>query len=131
MKITYIVGENVKKFRKEKKISQMELADMCNISVSCLSRIEKGFSKMQLAHINKIALALGVPTVTLLEMQTTRSERKPIYINPEKFSAVKTEFILAFTRNARFKLAYDIEQLFKKASEPDENEDEDGKEGEK
>lgn len=54
------VGERIRKMRKAHDISQEVLAEMIDVSVTHMSHIETGNTKLSLSVIEKIALALNV-----------------------------------------------------------------------
>jgi transcriptional regulator with XRE-family HTH domain len=60
------IGTAIKTLRKEKGLSQKELAQMCDISVNALSQIELNESFPQKTTIAKICSILGIPTSYLL-----------------------------------------------------------------
>jgi transcriptional regulator with XRE-family HTH domain len=60
------IGTAIKTIRKEKSISQKELAEKCDISVNALSQIEINSSFPQKSTINKICEALSIPVSYLL-----------------------------------------------------------------
>jgi len=59
-------GENVKRLRKEKKISQEQLADLAGIERSYMGTIERGQRNPTLLKVYKIAKALKVSAGKLL-----------------------------------------------------------------
>ena len=54
------IGKQIKSKRKEKKLSQLDLASLCNMERSNLSRIESGKSNLTLQTMVSIAMALEV-----------------------------------------------------------------------
>lgn len=62
-----MIGERIKKIRKEKGYSQRKLSELSNVHVSQLARYESGKSKPTLETIIKIADALGVNYIELLD----------------------------------------------------------------
>ncbi len=58
--IQSVVGTNIRKLRIEKKLSQRDLADLCNFETSNMCRIEQGGSNLTLMNIYKISTALRV-----------------------------------------------------------------------
>jgi len=66
--ITYrkILGQNIRKFRLKKNISQRLLADEYGIPRSLLSRIERGESDLHLSSTLSICAALGIPYSKLI-----------------------------------------------------------------
>ena len=54
------IGEKIKKIRKEKKMTQPELAKRIGVSVPTLQRYENGVTELKASMLNKIADALDV-----------------------------------------------------------------------
>ena len=67
--IYYVVGQNIKKIRKSKKMTQRELANLCNYSEGFIMNIEskKYYQTFSLGTIWKISLALEVDIKCLFE----------------------------------------------------------------
>ena len=61
------IHENIKRIRKQKNISQKELAHRLNISPQNLAQYESGKRKPKIETVNRIASALGVNIVDLME----------------------------------------------------------------
>lgn len=53
-------GANVQKFRKQKGLSQEELAKKCRLHRTYIGGIERGERNVSLINLKKIATALGV-----------------------------------------------------------------------
>lgn len=62
----YVIGQRIRKFRKAHAFSQEELAEKVGISTTHMSHIETGNTKLSLAVLVKIALALEVNTDDIL-----------------------------------------------------------------
>lgn len=62
----YKLGQRIRKFRKANKLSQEELAEKTGISVTHLSHIETGNTKLSLSVFVEIAEALSVQADELL-----------------------------------------------------------------
>jgi transcriptional regulator with XRE-family HTH domain len=63
-----MLGQNIKKIRQKKKLSQEKLARLTNISLNTLTKIESGFTKRpSIQTIYKIAKALDVALDELAE----------------------------------------------------------------
>lgn len=60
------IGENIKKYRKEKGLTQKELADKLNIATNSLSRYEIGERRPPIDMIEKIAEILNVTPIQLM-----------------------------------------------------------------
>jgi transcriptional regulator with XRE-family HTH domain len=55
------LGSRIRKIRLEKKLSQVELADLCNIEKASMSRIEAGKASPSIITLRKISVNLNVP----------------------------------------------------------------------
>lgn len=62
----YEIGQKIRKFRKAKGMSQEQLAEAVNISVTHLSHIETGNTKLSLPVLVDLARVLEVQTDDLL-----------------------------------------------------------------
>ncbi|MCM8797160.1 MAG: helix-turn-helix domain-containing protein [Candidatus Omnitrophica bacterium] len=63
-----MIGNNIRKIRKQKKLTQEKLARLSNISLNTLTKIESGFAKApNIKTIVKISKALGVSVDRLVE----------------------------------------------------------------
>lgn len=58
--IKHVFGDNLRKIRTEKKISQENLAFLSGIDRTYVSGIERGRRNVSLVNISKIAMALNV-----------------------------------------------------------------------
>jgi ribosome-binding protein aMBF1 (putative translation factor) len=58
--IAKATSDAVRVSRCEKKLTQKELAQKCNMDVSIISEIERGTCVYNAAHVNKIQSVLGV-----------------------------------------------------------------------
>lgn len=54
------LGKRVRKARKDRKMSQEELADRVGLHYTTISRIERGISNPPVQTVNKIAKALKI-----------------------------------------------------------------------
>jgi transcriptional regulator with XRE-family HTH domain len=59
--------KNLRKFRKEKKLTQKRLAQILGINVISIVRWERGYSSPSADLIPKIARALEIPVAQLFE----------------------------------------------------------------
>ena len=77
MNINYIsIGERIKRFRKEKGLTQQILAEKSNLEPSNISHIERGATKLSLPSIVSIANALDI-TVDDLLCDSIAAAKKP------------------------------------------------------
>ena len=65
MKLRKIFIDNLKKIRKEKKISQMKIAELCETSTSYIGEIEIGKKFPSVEMIEKLANALNIKACEL------------------------------------------------------------------
>lgn len=68
--LTIQFGQLVRKYRKERNMSQEQLALLCNMDRSYLGRIERGEVNLTLEKIYEIANSLGVRPKELLPKET-------------------------------------------------------------
>lgn len=62
-----LIGNNIRKLRNERKVSQQELADVCNIAKSTVQRIENGSLNPTILMLNNISNAFSVSLVELIK----------------------------------------------------------------
>lgn len=67
MDLSRKVGENIKKFRKAKGISQQELANRTDFHQSQIYMLENGKRNFNSHHLEKISQALDVPVIKFFE----------------------------------------------------------------
>ena len=65
----YKLGQSIRRARRDKGLSQEELAEQVNISTTHMSHIETGSTKLSLQVFVDIAVALDIPTDDLLQDQ--------------------------------------------------------------
>ncbi len=61
-----VIGDNVRRLRKPKKLSQEELADLCGYHRTYVGMIERGERNITIATLEALAGALGVEPLALL-----------------------------------------------------------------
>lgn len=69
-----LIGENLKKHRQDKNYSYRELAQLCDVDHSQISKIEKGQISLEVITLCELALGLGVHPKELLDIDI---ERRP------------------------------------------------------
>ena len=75
-KITKILANNIRNFRKAKGISQEELADMCNLHRTFIGSVEREERKVTLSTLEVIAGTLGVSVPKLLTEGDIENDKK-------------------------------------------------------
>ncbi|GFI29990.1 hypothetical protein IMSAGC013_01377 [Lachnospiraceae bacterium] len=64
--IRYIIADNVRLYRKQRNLTQLELAERADLSVDSIKRVERGSRTMSLENFMRIADALDVSVSYLL-----------------------------------------------------------------
>lgn len=67
--IKYIIADNVKIYRKKQNLTQAELAELADLSLDSIKRIEGGKTTLSLDNFMRIANALDVPLSFLVYEQ--------------------------------------------------------------
>ncbi|WP_238884569.1 helix-turn-helix domain-containing protein [Clostridium sp. YIM B02551] len=73
------IGENIKRLRTEKGLTQKELAEKCNISLSALNKYERGERVPKIENISSIASALGVNSHEIVKSREFLNESGQMY----------------------------------------------------
>ncbi len=60
-------GDNLRSIRKQKKITQEQLANDVNIEISQISRIERGVVNTSISNVHLIATALHIETKKMFD----------------------------------------------------------------
>lgn len=61
-----LIGNNVRKLRNDRGMSQQDLADYCNIAKSTIQRIENGSMNPTILMLQSISKILGVEVESLI-----------------------------------------------------------------
>ncbi len=75
MDMRRLVGQNVRRIRLEKKLTQEQFSDMSGFSQQYLSGLESGRRNPTVVTLYEIAKALGVSHLDLLEPPPSRQKR--------------------------------------------------------
>ena len=103
MAIDYnVIGERIKKARKDKNLTQEYLAEKLDVSIAFLSRIERGSSRINLKRLSQICEILEVSEGEILNGVSSNSNK---YLTDE-FSA-----LLEGCSNEKKRLIYDIAKV--------------------
>jgi XRE family transcriptional regulator, master regulator for biofilm formation len=90
-----LIGERVKKFRKEKNLSISELAVITGVAKSYISSIERNIKSNPSIHIlEKIAEGLDVPLLSILSENETAG-----YLDSEWLSLLKKAIDTGLTKD--------------------------------
>ena len=77
------VGNNIKKFRKEKNITQKDMAKMLNMPSSTYSNYENNNREPNAATLKKIADILDISVIDLLTVQSSKDENSEKYLSDD------------------------------------------------
>ena len=88
MELTQLFVNNLKRWRKEKGISQKELAKRCDSAHSYIRQIESGKGHPSFIFIGKLARALGIEPYQLFYDESTAKNAQS-----EKIKSIKSDFL--------------------------------------
>lgn len=69
--LTVLIGNNIAKYRKRANMTQAELAEKLDVSVSFISRVERGLKRLKLSSLILVAEILGISCDALLKIDDT------------------------------------------------------------
>lgn len=92
--IRYIIADNVKLYRKKQKITQMKLAELADLSVDSIKRIEAGHRSMSLENFLRLSDALQVPLSFLLYDQAEMPAMEQVNIILQGRSDKQKKYLL-------------------------------------
>ena len=103
MAIDYsVIGERLKRARKEKHLTQEQLAEKIDVSIAFLSRIERGSSQINLKRLSQICEILDVTEGDILNVASSKSAK---YLDSEFANLLKN------CSSDKQKLIYDIAKV--------------------
>lgn len=73
MDVRKVVGANVRRFRKQRRLTQEQFAVKCGFSQQYLSALERGRRNPTILTIYELASALGISHVELVRPRPSRS----------------------------------------------------------
>jgi XRE family transcriptional regulator, master regulator for biofilm formation len=77
-----MIGDRVKKFRQEKRMSLSELAEQAGVAKSYLSSLERNLQKNpSIQFLEKIAAVLNIPVEHLIHEQVDKSDLDSDWMN--------------------------------------------------
>lgn len=91
------IGDNIKKYRNFKKLTQSELAELSHCSESSIRKYEKGIRIPGSEVLNKIAVALGVSTDELLRINVVSNDIGSKIISAKLFRKLDDEQLSKLT----------------------------------
>ncbi len=97
-----VIGERLKKARKDKHLTQEQLAEKIDVSIAFLSRVERGSSQINLKRLSQICQILEVTEGDILNGASSKSTK---YLNSEFADLLKN------CSSEKQKLIYDIARV--------------------
>lgn len=97
-----VIGERLKKARKDKHLTQEQLAEKIDVSIAFLSRIERGSSQINLKRLSQICQILEITEGDILNGSSNKSTK---YLNLEFADLLKN------CSAEKQKLIYDIAKV--------------------
>jgi len=67
-----ILGKRIQSFRKKKGLTQLQLAEMANLSLKHLGEIERGRGNPTLESLHNLSVSLGVSLKELFDVETDK-----------------------------------------------------------
>lgn len=97
-----VIGERLKRARKDKHLTQEQLAEKIDVSIAFLSRIERGSSQINLKRLSQICQILDVTEGDILNGSSNKSTK---YLNSEFADLLRN------CSSEKQKLIYDIAKV--------------------
>lgn len=102
-----IIGTNIREIRKQKKMTQEELAEKCELQTSYLAGVERGTRNITIQTLEKITAGLEINAKELFELET-----------PIKNLPIETEQLInMFAGQLKTKSQKEISLIIKLANE--------------
>ena len=98
MRIGTVFSENMRKYRKEAKLSQEKLAEMCDTDHRYIGQIETGKRCPSLEYVERIATALNVSPYVLFYDQDDHENNEAVVLSIEEKQKVKTLLFETFAK---------------------------------
>ena len=80
-----MVGEKIRKLRKEKKLTLKDIAEATGLSIGYISQLERGAVEPSLASLRKVSEFLGVSPYLLVD----QSEHHPAMVKSDQRPIIK------------------------------------------
>ncbi len=103
MAIDYsVIGERLKRARKEKHFTQEQLAEKLDVSIAFLSRIERGSSQINLKRLSQVCEILDITEGEILNGVSSKSSK---YLDADFANLLKN------CSSEKQKLIYDVAKV--------------------
>jgi len=98
MEIQAVFAENMKKYRKQAKLTQEKLAELCETDHRYIGQIETGRRCPSLEYVEKIAVALNIAPYRLFYDETNAENEGLMALHREQKQKIKTMLIENVTK---------------------------------
>jgi len=98
MELQAVFAENMKKYRKQAKLTQERLAELCDTDHRYIGQIETGRRCPSLEYVGKIAAALNIAPYRLFYDEATAENEGFMALHREQKQKVKTMLIENVTK---------------------------------
>jgi transcriptional regulator with XRE-family HTH domain len=98
MELQAIFSENMKKYRKQVKLTQEKLAELCETDHRYIGQIETGRRCPSLEYVGKIATALNIAPYRLFYDETNTEDEGLTALHREQKQKIKTMLIENVTK---------------------------------
>ena len=98
MRIQSVLSKNMRKYRKEARLTQEKLAEMCDTDHRYIGQIENGTRCPSLEYVERIANALNVSPYLLFYDQNEKENGDPVVLNREQTQELKAMLFDNFTK---------------------------------
>ena len=98
MRIGTVFSENMRKYRKEAKLSQEKLAEMCDTDYRYIGMIETGKRCPSLEYVERIATALNVSPHVLFYDQDDNGNDEAVTLSREQRQKLKAMLFESFAK---------------------------------
>ena len=98
MGIQAVFAENMKKYRKEAKLTQEKLAEICGTDHRYIGQIETGVRCPSLEYVERIATALKIAPYRLFYDEADNEDERLVVLKKEQKQKIKTMVFEYFTQ---------------------------------
>ncbi len=89
--IEKFIGSSIARVRKDREMTQAQLAELIDTAVETISRLERGVSIPSLKTLVKISRALHIPIKELLDVETTHVKRASVNESEKLLAYLQTK----------------------------------------
>jgi len=103
-KVEKLIGSQIAKIRKERGLTQAQVAELVNVATETISRLERGVSIPSLKRLEKIGQALNTPMKIFFDFDYSPKGKAPTFEN----ELTKVDTFLRTKRIEDIRLSYKI-----------------------